>query len=198
MNKKNNLVFQENENAMIDVFIELLKKKDITKISVRDITEQSLVNRSTFYTHFQDIYELKEHAERRFEQELLNAFRKHTANEINHKQMFTILVKEIKCKKDYYKIYFNGLGRSRMNNGFYELIKAGLGYSNSDESDTFLIYQYVYFFDGMISILARWLNNNCDLSEEELINLLFLYWPNKETSIRNHKNGEIIKIKKEL
>ena len=36
-------------------FLELMKEKPYTKISVREITEKADINRSTFYLHYQDI-----------------------------------------------------------------------------------------------------------------------------------------------
>ncbi|MCI1857687.1 MAG: TetR family transcriptional regulator [Sporolactobacillus sp.] len=39
-------------------FTELLKQKDFDKITIQDIADQAEMNRSTFYSHFQDKYEL--------------------------------------------------------------------------------------------------------------------------------------------
>ncbi|QGH35948.1 TetR family transcriptional regulator [Gracilibacillus salitolerans] len=39
-------------------FLELLDEKDFQAITIQDITERAEVNRSTFYHHFQDKYEL--------------------------------------------------------------------------------------------------------------------------------------------
>lgn len=179
MNKKNNLRFIENENIMIDVFIELLKKKDFTKITVRDICEQSLVNRSTFYAHFQDIYELKEHTEKRFETELLTSLQNKINDSIDHKEMIATLIEVIKEKKDFYKVYFNGLGYSRMANGFKELIQNNQRFHANGENRDLVEYQLIFYFDGMIAILSRWLNHDCDLSEEKLVDMLYEYWPQK-------------------
>lgn len=41
-------------------FLELLKQKDFASISVQDIVDKAEMNRSTFYSHFQDKYELLE------------------------------------------------------------------------------------------------------------------------------------------
>ena len=45
---------------LIRSMCELLKEKRFTKISVRDITDRALINRATFYTHFEDKYALLE------------------------------------------------------------------------------------------------------------------------------------------
>lgn len=40
------------------VFLELLKKKPPEKITVKELAEQALINKGTFYLHYQDIYAL--------------------------------------------------------------------------------------------------------------------------------------------
>ncbi len=44
--------------AIIDAFIELLMEKHFKKITVQEICANALVNRGTFYAHFQDKYQL--------------------------------------------------------------------------------------------------------------------------------------------
>lgn len=39
-------------------FLELLQEKPVSKITVREICERSEINRSTFYKHYQDCYDL--------------------------------------------------------------------------------------------------------------------------------------------
>lgn len=44
----------------MDSFIELSGKKDFKDITVKDITNAAMINRATFYYHFEDIYDLLE------------------------------------------------------------------------------------------------------------------------------------------
>jgi AcrR family transcriptional regulator len=46
---------------LLDAFVALVRKKDFTSISVKDITESAQVNRATFYAHFQDKYDILEY-----------------------------------------------------------------------------------------------------------------------------------------
>lgn len=46
------------EEAIQTAFNNLLLKKDIDRISIKDVTELAQVNRATFYAHFQDKYAL--------------------------------------------------------------------------------------------------------------------------------------------
>ncbi|WP_409340462.1 TetR/AcrR family transcriptional regulator [Paenibacillus sp. MBLB4367] len=43
---------------IMDSFIELSGKKEFKEITVKDITTEAMVNRATFYYHFEDIYDL--------------------------------------------------------------------------------------------------------------------------------------------
>ncbi|WP_102349194.1 TetR/AcrR family transcriptional regulator [Bacillus sp. Marseille-P3661] len=45
---------------IMDAFIELSSKKEFKDITVKDITSEAMINRATFYYHFQDIYDLLE------------------------------------------------------------------------------------------------------------------------------------------
>ena len=44
-------------------FTELLTKKPIQKISVKELCEKAGINRGTFYSHYEDIYDLLEKIE---------------------------------------------------------------------------------------------------------------------------------------
>lgn len=45
-------------SAIIESFMELLQKKSLDKIKVKDVIESAQINRNTFYYHFEDIYAL--------------------------------------------------------------------------------------------------------------------------------------------
>lgn len=54
-------------------FIELLEKKDISQISIKEICEDADINRATFYSHYSDQYDLL----RKIENELLDNVNAH-------------------------------------------------------------------------------------------------------------------------
>ena len=43
---------------IMDSFMELSSKKEFKDITVKDITTEAMINRATFYYHFEDIYDL--------------------------------------------------------------------------------------------------------------------------------------------
>ena len=42
-------------------FLELLRRKPVSKITVREICDKAEINRSTFYKHYRDCYDLLDH-----------------------------------------------------------------------------------------------------------------------------------------
>ncbi|EMR06190.1 DNA-binding transcriptional repressor FabR [Bhargavaea cecembensis DSE10] len=49
-------------SLIMDSFIQLSGKKDFKDITVKDLTAEAMINRATFYYHFEDIYDLLEKA----------------------------------------------------------------------------------------------------------------------------------------
>lgn len=56
--KKQDPRIQRTRQAIIDALYTLAKRKDFEDISISDITEEAKINRSTFYYHFLDKYDL--------------------------------------------------------------------------------------------------------------------------------------------
>lgn len=53
---------QRTRKLIMDSFIELSSKKEFKDITIKDITTEAMINRATFYYHFQDIYDLLDKA----------------------------------------------------------------------------------------------------------------------------------------
>ena len=45
-------------NVLKKSFLSLLEEKPVNKISVKEVCEHAELNRATFYTHFNDCYDL--------------------------------------------------------------------------------------------------------------------------------------------
>lgn len=54
---------QRTRRSIINAFIELRANKPLEKITVKELSEKALINKATFYQHFEDIYELSESLE---------------------------------------------------------------------------------------------------------------------------------------
>lgn len=58
MNEKIDLRIIKTKKVLFDALVTLMKKKNFDKIKISDICEVALINRSTFYAHYQDKYDL--------------------------------------------------------------------------------------------------------------------------------------------
>ena len=55
---KQNRKVRYTQAALKDSLIELMKEKSITQITIKELCEKADINRSTFYTHYSDQYQL--------------------------------------------------------------------------------------------------------------------------------------------
>ncbi len=54
------LRIEKTENAIKNAFIQLRSKKALEKITIKELCEKAYIHKSTFYSHYQDIYELSD------------------------------------------------------------------------------------------------------------------------------------------
>jgi AcrR family transcriptional regulator len=55
---------RKTRKAIQNAFMKLMLKKDISRITIKDISDMADINRSTFYLHYYDIYEVFEDIEK--------------------------------------------------------------------------------------------------------------------------------------
>jgi len=49
---------ERTKRSIINAFLELRSKKSLEKISVKELSELAIINKATFYSHYNDIYDL--------------------------------------------------------------------------------------------------------------------------------------------
>lgn len=57
------LRIEKTRSSIINSFIEIRSKKALEKITVKELCERAKINKSTFYSHYHDIYDLSEQLE---------------------------------------------------------------------------------------------------------------------------------------
>ena len=65
--------YRRTEALILNGLTTLLQKKSIKEITVRELADLVDINRSTFYLHYTDIYDLLEKTEQRLLQQLMDA-----------------------------------------------------------------------------------------------------------------------------
>ena len=75
MDKKDDLRVVKTKKVLYETLIDLMKTKTFEEIKVSDICSKALINRSTFYAHYEDKYELLV--------EFINSLKEEFTNELN-------------------------------------------------------------------------------------------------------------------
>lgn len=99
---------QKTQRSIINAFIELRSKKNLEKITVKELAERAEINKATFYQHYKDIYDLSEQLE---EEAIENAIRSipHPENIIkNSREGFLHIVSAIMSQSQLFRILFSG------------------------------------------------------------------------------------------
>lgn len=71
--KEVDLRVEKTERGIKNAFIELRSKKPLEKITVRELCQKAQINKSTFYTHYKDIYELSDTLEAEVVESITNS-----------------------------------------------------------------------------------------------------------------------------
>lgn len=84
-------------------FVALLKKQPVNRITVKKLCDLAEINRSTFYKHYLDIYDLME----KIEEEFTDNLKKILLSEKNKspKEILTLIMKNLKDNDDYYVLF---------------------------------------------------------------------------------------------
>lgn len=177
MNTKNNQRFRDMDRRLKSALLELLQYMDFEKITVKMICETARVNRSTFYAHYTDIYEVMEQMEEHLRQELLESY---TPEDLQDQAVlpgwpFMPFLRHIKKNLHFYKIALQQRKNFPLKQGYEsmwnQIVKpkceaAGI----SSESE--MLYYYVYFQAGFTMALKRWVDTGCRESEEEMAQII--------------------------
>lgn len=170
MNTKNNHRFQETEIRMETAMLELMKHTEFEKITVKKICEKAQVNRSTFYAHFIDIFDMLDKMEAFLNRELIETYRVSYSekNLVFSEKSFVPFLRHIRKHSYFYKINLQNRKSFPIKQGYEpmwnEIIKprckkAGI----TLEED--MLYYFISFQAGFTMILKHWVDTGCQKDE---------------------------------
>lgn len=173
MNTKNNRKRRESQHKIEAAFIELLQKKEVNQISVIEICEKAHLNRTTFYSNYLDIYDLVDKIGAHLIDDLHDLYASEEEAHYNSHN-FLKLFYHIKDNQLFYKTYFKlGLDIKFQPEAYDRKLAKEL-YNNKH-----IDYHIRYSQAGITAIIKHWLNNDCDISPEELFEILKDEYKNK-------------------
>lgn len=174
--------YRRTEAMILNGLTHLLRQKKIKDITVRELADLVDINRSTFYMHYSDIYDLLEKTEQRLLEQLRSAAEHEWKSEFspNHffrflKQTFTILAENAQLCA----VLLGPNGDIGFLRTIEELVREkGLQTMRSFAPKTIhendLQYTITYALSGCTGLITHWLNNNCSETPTHMAELCML------------------------
>lgn len=183
MDKKDDLRVIKTKKILYETLIELMKTKTFEEIKVSDICTKALINRSTFYAHYEDKYELLLEFINSLKEEFINELSKNK-NILNTREyyleMIRLFLDHIENKKDIYNaIMINNRNSIMMdilssvaNN---EVIKKMESSNINTKVPANIIAKF--YLGGVLNLGIEWLRDTNKNSKEEIIKYLEILLP---------------------
>lgn len=177
MNTKNNKVFQENEQAIKEAFFALLDADADHVISVKDICEMSGINRSTFYRHYLDVYDLMEKTERTIFGEWFSELPdgEEIKNSFHSRENILILLRQVVKNRIFYGYYIKNHPDALKESAFltiWEDFFVPYFQEWGIESKKDMEYYFTYYQGGLKSVVLKWIEEGCVETPEHVVDII--------------------------
>ena len=171
---------------MNEALLSLLEKKDFEYITVKELCNKAGVNRSTFYLHYETMNDLLN--------ETINMIEKKFYSSFNKDLKIDDLIKKddkkdlILVTSEYLKPYLHFVFENRK---VFKLALKRATLFNSENAFSKMNKEYfipimnhfninkkiqpfvlMYYCSGLVSIISKWLDNNCQESVDEIIDIM--------------------------
>lgn len=175
MNKKNNKQFQDSAARMEQSMLELMNTTPFEKITVRLLCGRAGVNRSTFYAHYRDIYDMVEQMETNLQKELMYDYSVPGSVTPLSPESFIPFLEFIREHEDFYRIALKTRRKFPLRQGFEPLwnqVVKPLCLKSGITSENEMLYYFVGFQAGFTMILKCWVEQGCTESAEKIAQII--------------------------
>ncbi|MFV0341958.1 MAG: TetR/AcrR family transcriptional regulator [Anaerocolumna sp.] len=165
---------QTTRNALATSLKKLLENKPLEKISVRDITEDSEVNRQTFYYHYKDVYDLIEGIFLEEGTKVLGDYKRYDSFQQGFVQIFYYILENQRLVLSAY----HSLGRERLERFLYGevhklIIRVVSNESNSlDVSDAHKNYVANFYKYAIVGMIFQWIRTDMKEDPKEVVDTI--------------------------
>lgn len=176
MKKKTDLRVIKTKNAIYDALVVLLKDNLFEEIKVSDICKEALINRSTFYAHFEDKYDLV--------MSLIGNLRKSLSEELNgisedlsvreyYLELIKAFLNHVEGKEDIYR----SIMMNNKNSIIMDMIHSTISEDVNKRIDGIVNgipgnIVSSFYLGGVVNIGFEWLKSGKTYSKEEMLEYL--------------------------
>ena len=179
MKKKEDLRIIKTKASLYRGLMELMKEKTFEEIKVSEICSKSLINRSTFYDHFNDKYELLQSLINDLKKELVDSlsidYKKSNIRDY-YIEMLEIMLDHIDKNKEVYsaivKINSNSIARDMLGDTVLKMATKEIDEKYKNESDIPTRTIVLFYTTGIINIIYDSLNDISSFQKKQLLETL--------------------------
>jgi AcrR family transcriptional regulator len=158
-------------------FIKLLAKKDISQISIKEICEDADINRATFYTHYNDQYDLMKKIENELFENVGSYLTEYTQSkaDVNFVEMIGKIFEYIKENAELCKLLLSERGDLNFQKKIMMLVyDKNISELTSGGAITKEDAEYIYSFTitGCIGVIQKWLDDDMKKSARFMAEML--------------------------
>ncbi|SFD69750.1 Transcriptional regulator C-terminal region [Lentibacillus persicus] len=176
MNKKLDRRKKYTRMVLKDSLITLLKTKQMSAITVKEICDEADINRSTFYSHYQDQFDLLAYIEEELITDLNTYLSQYNFEEEEEAlQMTEKLLEYVVSKHDICQTLLSGHGDQSFEQRVMDVTRNFLNKNwaeNNEISPDISEYASTFVISGSIYVIKHWLANGMDKSPKQIAELI--------------------------
>ena len=184
MNKKDDLRVIKTRKLMYQTLLELMKEKTFEEIKVSDICSKAMINRSTFYAHYEDKYELLvdflSNLKEEFAHELNESCKENLSIREYYIRLISLFLDHIDSKRDVYNSIMVNNRSSIMMDILLSVVNDDILKRFKENDINLKVPTEViskFYLGGVINIGMEWLSNSNKYTKEEILDYLELLIP---------------------
>lgn len=179
MEKKKDLRVIKTKNLLYSTLIELLKDKSFEEIKVSDICNTALINRSTFYAHYADKYELLVDLVDTMKKALVESLEKNE-HIINTKEYYVEMIRILLDHMEGKKSLFCSIVINNRNSIVEDIIIDSVNRDIKNRIEEEKISQdavpseivSVFYLSAVAGVVVAWLKNELRFKKQDLLEYL--------------------------
>ena len=158
--------------VIYETFISLILEKEFSQIAIKDITNQANISRSTFYSHYQDKYDLLDKIIQEKLSELSQLLKESKSNYMKYQSdmevpdpYFVTFFEHLAINKNFYHTMFTKMDSSEFHTKMFEVIRESFynRVSSMEKEKKLLVPLDIlldYSSSSIIGITKVWIENN--------------------------------------
>ena len=186
MDKRIDLRIIKTKKVLFASLLSLMKQKDFDKIKVSDICEEALINRSTFYAHYEDKYDLLIDLVEDLKNNILKELKVNPHDNISKDyfmNLLSILINHIDEHRDIYSAIIIHNKNSFLIDFLSDVINRDISQrlENNYHIDSNIPISTIvkFYLGGIVNIGVDWIINPNKYTKEEILTYLNRLIPDK-------------------